>query len=403
MEPAVRLACVTVPNFRIALERARAPGLRGRPLAIGEPPPGENAVVDCSPESAALGVRTGMPLRDARTLVPDLLLVSPDPIFYGRQFEALLAALETAEPLVEPGDDGVAFAALDPCASPDVEWRAAARLVEAVRESASVEATAGAGAGKFVAWAAAAVSAPGDANVVPAGREAEFLAPLSVAFLPASYAAQRKLALYGVRTIGELAQVEVGPLQAQFGAEGRRLWQLARAIDDAPFLPRARREPVAGSLSMPAPTVNSAALIIGARQLTGGLLQRPVMRYRMVRQIRLRLALLGGGSWERTLTLREPLGDEDGVMFVLKKLIEPLQLAAPVDAMSLEFIGLTSETGKQRSLLFAEQARRRAQLVASLHQLKARFGGQSQVTRVVEVEPWSRIPERRYALIDYDL
>jgi DNA polymerase-4/protein ImuB len=71
--------------------------------------------------------------------------------------------------------------------------------------------------------------------------------------------------------------------------------------------------------------------------------------------------------------------------------------------MSLEFLGLTGETGKQRSLLFAEQARRRAQLLAALRQLKQQFGGESLVTRMVEVEPWSRIPERRYALIDYDL
>ena len=71
--------------------------------------------------------------------------------------------------------------------------------------------------------------------------------------------------------------------------------------------------------------------------------------------------------------------------------------------MPLEFLWLTGETGKQRSLLFAEQARRRAQLLAALRQLKQQFGGESQVTRMVEVEPWSRIPERRYALIDYDL
>jgi DNA polymerase-4/protein ImuB len=127
------------------------------------------------------------------------------------------------------------------------------------------------------------------------------------------------------------------------------------------------------------------------------------MRYRHVRQLRLRLALLDGGSWERALTFREPLSGEAGICFVLQKLIEPLQLAGPVEEMTLEFMGLTGETGKQRSLLFAEQARRRAQLIAALRQLKSRFGGEPQVTRVVEVEPWSRIPERRYALIDYDL
>jgi DNA polymerase-4/protein ImuB len=142
---------------------------------------------------------------------------------------------------------------------------------------------------------------------------------------------------------------------------------------------------------------------VAATQLAGRLLQRPTMRYRQVRQLRLRLTLLGGGSWERTLTFRDPLSDGEHIVYVLKKLLEPLQLAAPVEEMSLEFIGLTGETGKQRSLLFAEQARRRAQLLAALRQLKAQFGGESQVARVVEVEPWSRIPERRYALIDYDL
>ena len=399
----MRLACVTVPNFRIALERRRAPELAGCPAAIGEPPPGANEIIDCSPEAAARGVGTGMPLRDARTIVSDMVLLPPDPVFYSRAFEALLDAIEGAEPHVEPGEPGTAFAAIDPHADDDAQSRAAGRLVRAVRAGSGVDASAGAGEGKFVAWAAATVSAPGEAAVVPAGREQAFLAPLSTSFLPVSYEAHRKLALYGLHTIGDVAALPIGSMQAQFGGEGRRLYELARGIDTTPFLPRARVEPVAGTLSMPAPTVNSGALLIAARQLAGRLLQRPAMRYRQVRQLRLRLVLLDGGSWERTLTFREPLGDEAGIVFVLRKLIEPLQLAGPVEEMVLEFIGLTSETGKQRSLLFAEQARRRAQLLAALRQLKARFGGESQVARVVEVEPWSRIPERRYALIDYDL
>jgi DNA polymerase-4/protein ImuB len=62
--------------------------------------------------------------------------------------------------------------------------------------------------------------------------------------------------------------------------------------------------------------------------------------------------------------------------------------------------GLTGQTGKQASF-FAEKRRHRTQLEEALRQLKARFG-QSPVYHVVEVEPWSRIPERRLALIDYD-
>ena len=399
----MRLACVTVPNFRIALECTRAPQLACRPVAIGEPPPGANEVIDCSPEAAALGIRTGMPLRDARTVVPDLVVLPPDPIFYSRSFDDLLAAIEDAEPAVEPGEAGSAFAAIDPNTDAPAQQNAGERLLQMVRERSRIEASVGIGEGKFIAWIAATVSAPSEVAVVPGGCEEQFLGPLSTSFLPVSYEAQRKLGLYNLRTIGDVAALSIGALQAQFGREGKRLWQLACGIDVEPFLPRRRQELVTGILTMPAPTVNSSALIIAARQLVRRLLYRPTMRYRFVRRLRVRLSLLAGGSWERTLTLREPLADEDGLMFVLKKLIEPLQLAGPVEEMTLEFIGLTEETGKQRSLLFAEQARRRAQLMAALRQLKTRFGGESQVMRVAEVEPWSRIPERRYALIDYDL
>jgi len=399
----MRLACITIPAFRIALERQRAPHLVARPFAVGEPPPGANTIVECSPEAAELGVRPGMSLRDARTLAPDVTILPPDPIYYDRAYEALLSALEDTEPLVEPAGDGTAFVAIDQHADEEAQWHAAARLVRTVRQVAGIDASAGVAEGKFVAWAAATVTAPGEATVVPAGNEQAFLAPLSTSFLPVSYDTHRKLGLYGLHSISEVARLEIGPMQAQFGREGGRAWELARGIDREPFRPRERQEPVAAALAMPAPTVNSNALIIAARQLVGRLLQHPRMRYRHVRQLRLRMALLDGGSWERTLTFREPLGDEDSITYVLKKLIEPLQLGGPVEEMSLEFLGLTDETGKQRSLLFAEQARRRSQLVAALRQLKTRFGGDAQVTRVVEVEPWSRIPERRYALIDYDL
>lgn len=398
----MRLACVAVPNFRIALERSRTPALIGQPVAIGEPPPGANQVVDCSPEAATLGVRTGMPLRDARTLAPDLTLLPPDPVFYGRSFDAMLSAIEDVEPLVEPGDLGIAFAAIDPRADVSAQQSAATSLIRVVRDSSNIMCSIGAGEGKFIACLAASISPTGESSIVPAGHEQEFIAPLNTSFLPVSYDVHRKLALYGLHTIGDVARLSVGAAQAQFGREGRRLYELARGISAEPFRPRPRVEPVAGSITMPAPTVNSAALIVAARQLVGRLMRRPAMRYRQVRQLRLRLALLGG-SWERTLTFREPLGDDASIIFVVKKLIEPLQIVGPVEEMSLEFVGLTSETGRQRSLLFAEQVRRRTQLLAALRQLKAQFNGESQVTRIVEVEPWSRIPERRYALIDYDL
>jgi DNA polymerase-4/protein ImuB len=68
--------------------------------------------------------------------------------------------------------------------------------------------------------------------------------------------------------------------------------------------------------------------------------------------------------------------------------------------MSLELIGLTAETAHQE-LLPGLRSRRMRPLVEVARQLKQRYG-ESPLYRVVEVEPWSRIPERRHALLAYD-
>jgi nucleotidyltransferase/DNA polymerase involved in DNA repair len=186
----MRLACVTVPDFRIALERQRAPGLARVPVAIGEPPPGRGDVLECSAEASARGIRVGMPLRDARTLLPDLIVLPPDPAYYARSFDMMLDALEQATPQIEPGEPGVAFAecVADPLATDHDagEQAAAARLVHTVREVTGVIASAGVGDGKFVARVAATVGEPGQAMLVHAGEEEAFVAPLSTSLQPDS-------------------------------------------------------------------------------------------------------------------------------------------------------------------------------------------------------------------------
>jgi DNA polymerase-4/protein ImuB len=251
-----------------------------------------------------------------------------------------------------------------------------------------------------VAWAAAVTSAPGEACVVPAGRETAFLSPLDISLLPCSPDTLRRLELLGLRTIGDLAALPLGAVQAQFGPEGRRLWELAHGLDREPLRPRRHEESASERLTFSEPTVSTGALLTAGRQLLSRLFRQPALHGRAVRQMRLRAALSDGRSWERTVTFREATADRDQMLYVLRCTLEAALLSRPVEEVELTLSGLTGETGKQEGL-FAEKGRRLAQLEEALRQLKARFG-QSPVYHVVEVEPWSRIPERRLALIDYD-
>jgi DNA polymerase-4/protein ImuB len=80
--------------------------------------------------------------------------------------------------------------------------------------------------------------------------------------------------------------------------------------------------------------------------------------------------------------------------------VQTLALPGPVEALTLELSGLIDATSRQE-LLPGFHSRRPRQLAEASRHLKQRFGT-SGLYRVAEVEPWSRLPERRHALIAYD-
>jgi DNA polymerase-4/protein ImuB len=244
------------------------------------------------------------------------------------------------------------------------------------------------------------VSAPSEVCLVPPGQERRFLAPIDVSVLPCSRDTLRRVELFGLRTMGDLASLPVGAVQAQFGSEGRHCWELAWGIDREPLRPLRREESIREHLAFYAPLISREALVTAGRQLLTRLLGQPAMRGRAARRMTLRALLSDGRSWERASVFREATADQEQMLCVLKSAIEAAPLTAPIEELSIELSGFAGETGKQEGF-FSGDRRRQPQFREAIRQLKARYG-RSPVLQVVEVEPWSRIPERRHALIDYD-
>jgi len=385
----MRIACVLIPHFPAAVERWRDPALRGRPLVIGETPDQRKAVLDCSPEAEAQGVRAGMPLRQALAVCREAVFLPPHPSRYSDVFDSVLVVLEDFSPEVEQTSLGRAYLNAGGLARHyEGELDLGERIIRSLQEATGLVAGVGVAEGKFVAWAAAVTSEPGQVCTVPAGKESEFLRPLDVSLLPASPDTLRRLDLYGLRSMGDLASLSPGPLQAQFGGEGMRLWELARGIDSEPLRPRRHEEVMSETLRFPTVAVSVEALVVACRRLLVRL------------HWRLRAALWGGRSWEKTLTFHEAVTDWERMLFIAKSVLANAALPAPVEELTIELSGITEERGRQ-STLFAEKAGLRRQLGETVRQLRARWG-RPLVSRVVEVEPWSRLPERRHALIDYE-
>jgi DNA polymerase-4/protein ImuB len=310
-----------------------------------------------------------------------------------------LEALEGFSPEVEESALGRAYlnvAGLAPHYEGELDM--GERMIRSLRDATGLVASAGIAEGKFVAWTAAVTSEPGQVCTVPAGKEAEFLYPLDVSLLPAAPDTLRRLELYGLHTMRDLAALTLGPLQSQFGSEGKRLWELAQGVDKEALRPRRQEEVLVESMRFSAAAVSVEALVVACRRLLVRLHWR--LRGRAARCLRLRAILWGGRSWEKSVTFHEAIIDWERMLFIAKSVLANTMLPGPVEELTIELSGITEERGRQATL-FAERAGMRQELGEAVRQLRARWG-RPLVSQVVEVEPWSRLPERRHALIDYE-
>jgi DNA polymerase-4/protein ImuB len=157
---------------------------------------------------------------------------------------------------------------------------------------------------------------------------------------------------------------------------------------------------VVEDLSFEVPLASREALQVATEQTLARALRDPLMAGRAVRQAVLRAETERGACWERTVTFKEALVERDRLWTALRSVLAEAQLPGPVSRLELELTGLVAAQGRQLALPVGRR-RLREQLEEALRHLKARYG-YCPVGRVVEVEPWSRIPEQRLALIDFD-
>ncbi len=164
-------------------------------------------------------------------------------------------------------------------------------------------------------------------------------------------------------------------------------------------MPRRPFRPIAESLEFPAPVSEWAAFWAGIRQLVARVWRRKERGEATVRQLVL-AARIDEETWEKSITLHEPVGDPERLEAMLARRLAGVELPGAVSAVTLKVTLLGGPYVGQEPL-FPGGGQRLARLKDALAAVKARYGTTG-LFRIVEVEPWSRIPERRYALIDFD-
>ncbi|MCP5025105.1 MAG: DNA polymerase Y family protein [Actinomycetia bacterium] len=222
-----------------------------------------NRVVAASPAARAEGVRRGLRRREAQGRSPGAIVVERDEVREARRFEPVVAALETLTPRIEITRPGSCrFLTRGPSRYFGGDQALVDLVLDTVtRADPDVPCRVGVADGPFAANLAARQRTPaGRPFVVDSGATPAFLAPLPLSALE-DLELVDVLVRLGLRTLGDLAALDVSDVLGRFGPPGALAHRRASGLDDTP--PAARQPPpdwsVTTQLDPPAERVDVAA------------------------------------------------------------------------------------------------------------------------------------------------
>jgi DNA polymerase-4 len=236
--PALTLAHLDCDAFYATVEKRDNPDIADKPVIIGG---GKRGVVSAACYIArTFGVRSAMPMFKALALCPSAIVIRPDMAKYVRVGREVRHAMQALTPLVEPLSIDEAF--LDLAGTQRVHGmipaKVLARFAHEVERDIGITVSVGLSCNKFLAKIASDLDKPRGFAALDQDEARAMLADKPVGFIfGVGPATQEKLSQRGFRTIADLQRADEIELMKQFSTEGRRLWRLARGIDDRRVVP----------------------------------------------------------------------------------------------------------------------------------------------------------------------
>ncbi|HVF78927.1 MAG TPA: hypothetical protein VNA28_11565 [Solirubrobacteraceae bacterium] len=398
------IVCVLLERFELAVAAGGRSGLLGEPAALAPEPGRELFVGAVSQAAEAFGIHAGMRMGEALSRCPRLALVPPDPMGVAEAWEGALARLENLGAAVEslrPGEACFDARGLERLHGGRVvtilaEGHLAQHGSERLRRVLAGPRI-GQGPTRFCALVAAS-----DARVRRPGRiaGAADLAPHPVELLrrrEETAALVEPLQRLGVATLGDLAALPRGSVADRFGRPGLLAHDLACG-HDTPLRPRRPGEMLRESLELPE-SGSGTQLGRALGLLIDRLLARRERRGRTLRSVVLSARLVEGGTWRERVVFREALADPQRMRLALGGRLA--MLPAPAEVLELMVERFGPPNPEAHALFDDGEVRRDERLREAVRQTRA-VAGPDAALRVLEIDPDSRVPERRVVLTPFD-
>ena len=222
-------------SFFVSVERLKNSSFIGKPLIIGGQSD-RGVVASCSYEARKFGVHSAMPMKQARILCPDALIIRGDSQLYSDYSHMVTEVIAESVPLYEKSSIDEFYIDLTGMDKFFGCWKMSLELRDKILRETGLPISFGLSANKTVSKIATGTAKPAGQAFVEHGTEIPFLAPLSVKKIPGvgneTYKTLRNLGIQYIKTVQEIPRELMFKTLQKTGIE---IWKKAQGIDDRPI------------------------------------------------------------------------------------------------------------------------------------------------------------------------
>ena len=359
--------------FFASVEQRDFSELRGRPVAVTNGAVG-TTIITCSYEARAYGVHTGMRLKEARVLCPQLIQRPARPKVYAAVSTAIMEALYDISPDIEVYSVDEAFLDVTRCqklyGTPEHMARMA---IDKVRAVSGLPCSVGVSGDKSTAKFAANLMKPNGLTVIPPWQARERLEHEPVTKLSGvAEGIGGYLAAHGAVTCGDVARLPVSVLARRFGNMGRHIWLMCRGEDpDDVQVDVAAPKSLGHGKVVPPGTRDKETLLtyfLHMSEKVGARLRRHDLDAQ-----RFFIGLRGYNGWiSDTLTLVQPGNDSKAIYQLCDNVIQHIWRGEPVS--QVQVTALDPQPMNNQLGLFEVHDERHDVLNRVMDQINQRYG-----------------------------
>lgn len=255
-----QIAHFDLDTFFVSVECLKNTRLKGKPLLVGGS--GDRGVVAaCSYEARKFGIHSAMPMKLARRLCPEAIIIRGDMESYAKYSGLVTSVIRDNVPLFEKASIDEFYIDLSGMDKFFGCSLYAGELKKKVLKESGLPVSYALASNKLISKVATNEAKPNGQMEIPFGREKSFLAPLPVAKLPGvGKETAYKLIRRGVETIRTLSEIPVEMLETMLGKNGIDLWRKANGLDESPVIPYREQKSVSTEHTFDTDTINLSFL-----------------------------------------------------------------------------------------------------------------------------------------------